>query len=577
MAMYIKDKMKVSISGNADSASKLYTARTITVGNKSNNFDGSANVSWTLAEIGAAASSHNHGLLHDSHAVEITNTTTDSGWSMFNSTYNGYLLKSVRFGASSPNWGVGNYGSGIVFGGADTKGVMSVAYSSPSIKIAGGNGTAPVWWVGLTGTSAKTYNLDGFAASSHGTHVPTPQTASNTKFLRNDNTWQDVTPANIGAATSGQLTTTNTNIGTLSNLKTSAKDSLVSAVNELFQSANNGKQLIADAIGTPLSSSDTFSAMNNSINNLLSTFKTNMMKNGVAVTSEDKFKTLIDKIAALSDSDGKGTQYAEGTLSYKWDPINDYGDTYRTTVNTNLGFVPTLIFVKCSIYDDKNNYYVDNGWVSNLNVLQSNNRYTNGNITKLSIKDITAKSFILEHYSGVYTGVTCSKWYAVGVGEEDTTLRDSLASILQKEGVTITDGDDMASLITKADEEFSKQYKIVPGTTITFKTLQYTNTVKSAAWVEFYNYTMYQMPEGTYTIKATWKYSTASCKATIKISVLSGSTVLSTNTSSSQTDSGNVSLDAELKNGYIVKVEIMGNSTFSTSLSGTLTLTGKLE
>lgn len=43
-------------------------------------------------------------------------------------------------------------------------------------------------------------SLSGKAASSHGTHVPTPQTADNKKFLRNDNTWQEVTPANIGAA-----------------------------------------------------------------------------------------------------------------------------------------------------------------------------------------------------------------------------------------------------------------------------------------------------------------------------------------------------------------------------------------
>lgn len=48
--------------------------------------------------------------------------------------------------------------------------------------------------------------LDGkdssqFALSSHGNHVPVTQTANNKKFLRCDNTWQDVTPGNIGAAT----------------------------------------------------------------------------------------------------------------------------------------------------------------------------------------------------------------------------------------------------------------------------------------------------------------------------------------------------------------------------------------
>lgn len=46
-------------------------------------------------------------------------------------------------------------------------------------------------------------NLTGKANASHGNHVPATQTADNKKFLRNDNTWQTVTPANIGAATSG--------------------------------------------------------------------------------------------------------------------------------------------------------------------------------------------------------------------------------------------------------------------------------------------------------------------------------------------------------------------------------------
>lgn len=49
--------------------------------------------------------------------------------------------------------------------------------------------------------------LDGldssnFALTNHGNHVPTLQTANNAVFLRNDNSWQTVTPANIGAAAS---------------------------------------------------------------------------------------------------------------------------------------------------------------------------------------------------------------------------------------------------------------------------------------------------------------------------------------------------------------------------------------
>ena len=42
-----------ALTGNASSATKLQTARTLTVGNTGKTFDGTANVAWSLAEIGA--------------------------------------------------------------------------------------------------------------------------------------------------------------------------------------------------------------------------------------------------------------------------------------------------------------------------------------------------------------------------------------------------------------------------------------------------------------------------------------------------------------------------------------------
>lgn len=56
----------ISVSGNAGTATKWVTGRTLTIGNKGKSVDGSANVTWSLAEIGAqpagsyAAASHTH-------------------------------------------------------------------------------------------------------------------------------------------------------------------------------------------------------------------------------------------------------------------------------------------------------------------------------------------------------------------------------------------------------------------------------------------------------------------------------------------------------------------------------------
>lgn len=106
----------------------------------------------TLTAIGS-------GLLHNSLTVSLANTTSNSGWSMINSSYNGFILKSIRTQASAPSWILGNYSAGICFGGADTKGVISCAYNTPSIRFAGGNSSKPVWWMGITGSSGATYNL----------------------------------------------------------------------------------------------------------------------------------------------------------------------------------------------------------------------------------------------------------------------------------------------------------------------------------------------------------------------------------------------------------------------------------
>jgi hypothetical protein len=107
------------------------------------------------------------------------------------------------------------------------------------------------------------------------------------------------------------------------------------------EDSNAGKQLIANAIGEPLNAEDTFSAMSSDINGLLSTFKTNMMNNGVTVESGDKFKQLIDKIPGSGGLDiisattlpatGKENQICVITDN----PIDNYVVTSNPNYNAN--------------------------------------------------------------------------------------------------------------------------------------------------------------------------------------------------------------------------------------------------
>lgn len=164
-----------SAGGTATEAAK--TTGTLTIqgnGISINTFNGSANktVNITPANIGAATSSHTHsgyassthahGLLNSDFTKEVNGST--GGWELINSTNTGYLLTSLRGGNSVPDWFNSPYGSGIIFGGSDTKGVLSMSYTSPSITFAGG-ASSPSWNLKITGSNNKTYNLNDYATN----------------------------------------------------------------------------------------------------------------------------------------------------------------------------------------------------------------------------------------------------------------------------------------------------------------------------------------------------------------------------------------------------------------------------
>lgn len=85
-------------------------------------------------------------------------------------------------------------------------------------------------------------------------------------------------------------------IGDMDALETTHKTSVVGAINELFQNANNGKETIATAIGSPLQSSDTFAAMGTKIDSIESKFKTILNTKGVNIDNVDGYDALVDKV-----------------------------------------------------------------------------------------------------------------------------------------------------------------------------------------------------------------------------------------------------------------------------------------
>ena len=226
------------------------------------------------------------------------------------------------------------------------------------------------------------------------------------------------------------------------NLVTQSKD-LVEAINELFQSANNGKQIIADAIGSPLSSDDTFAAMGNSIDTMTIDFRNALALKGVNAPA-DKFETLINRIDEIVQSgnvlNNQVMVSGEYTLGDN-DVIkpNSYYESYATPSKAsitiaNLEFTPEYYVVyipdiyfyeQSSIANQQSipSYLILTPDKSSV-VVTGGNAYQNYQYSTTFSIQLTSNSIILDingatngiannYYSCLLKGSTI-KWYAIG-------------------------------------------------------------------------------------------------------------------------------------------------------------------
>ena len=199
--------LQTEISGNAGSADVLSTPRNITIGNQTNAFDGSENITYTLSAIGASAEGHNH---------------------------------DGRYYTESE---------------INTKITNLQAEIDSDVKVEADRAKAA--------ENTLQANIDKKANASHGNHVPATQTAANNVFLRNDNTWATVTPANIGASAEGhahdgryyteteidaKITTINSSIATAKSDAQKYADQKITALVDSAPEAMNTLNELATAI-----------------------------------------------------------------------------------------------------------------------------------------------------------------------------------------------------------------------------------------------------------------------------------------------------------------------------------------
>lgn len=206
---------QTSVSGNAGTATKLATARTIQIGNKSNTFDGSANITYTLADIGAAATSHTHTQINSRGKVTcesgVAGRPAANGLSMSEAYNNGY---PTTYGNVISLKGMGD--GQILVGWSGTDGAHAPVY----VRSKRDNTSTANWsqWAQFYTTANKpTYSDVGAAAASHGTHVDyatatpkahgTAAVGTSTKVAREDHVHPLQTSVSGNAGTATKLQT----------------------------------------------------------------------------------------------------------------------------------------------------------------------------------------------------------------------------------------------------------------------------------------------------------------------------------------------------------------------------------
>ena len=138
----------------------------------------SATPSWDVlwAKNGLLYFSPNYPTDSDNLSMGIFGTSSNTdAWSSIGVglyTTERFQLKIIRTGANNtyPSWMGWAYSAAIAFGGADTKGVVSVRYDAPGVMFIGGQNdsshTKPNWNFGISGTSGTTYNLANMLTTS---------------------------------------------------------------------------------------------------------------------------------------------------------------------------------------------------------------------------------------------------------------------------------------------------------------------------------------------------------------------------------------------------------------------------
>lgn len=221
-------------------------------------------------------------------------------------------------------------------------------------------------------TTGEKYTWNNKANASHGNHVPTTQTANNAVFLRNDNTWQTVTPANIGAAASSHTHSVYVNQNAFSNVTVgSTTVSADSATDTLTLVAGSNVTITPDATNDKITIASTDT---NTWRGISSTYTSSITNASTTSFSQEGAYNLYTALnsnlsweSILSNKSSVGT-YTVSTIASAREILILFGFSNQTQASIVIPYSKFSNGADVVIRDSHNSQYGIINFVSNTSI-----------------------------------------------------------------------------------------------------------------------------------------------------------------------------------------------------------------
>lgn len=248
-------------------------------------------------------------------------------------------------------------------------------------------------------------------------------------------------------------------IGSNYSLRTENQKTITAALNEI-----HGKDVIANVVGDPLLSTDTYNEMGRKLRDLTVKLKNKLLSNGITIAEYDKLNSLIEKIEVLGEGVGYGLEIVTGECD-DLNGIDAARSWYEFHIDYDFGFIPNrILFYSTSTYfcelDNDSRLTIDSKYCYSEDTCFWFKGRSDGGAQqhyKFYIDNITSTGFSIFIYatSSSTTKLIGNKFDALGDGS--SALLDTLKDMLVNKGVEVTGNETLAELIVKVDELFTEK------------------------------------------------------------------------------------------------------------------------